>query len=323
MAVPNLSEIVTTTLRNRTKQLADNTTKNSALLFQLNKQGKIRPVSGGRTIVQELDFQENSTYKRYSGYETLNISPSEVISAAEFNYKQAAVAVSISGLEQLQNSGKEALIELLEARITNAERTIVNNISSDSYSDGTADGSKQIGGLQHLVADSPSTGTVGGIDRSTFTFWRNVSFDATTDGGAAATSANIQTYMNQVYVQLVRNADAPNLIIADDAYWRLYLESLQNIQRIVDDEFAQAGYQNLMYMGAPAVLGGGVGSQAPANHMYFLNCEYLHFRPHRDRNFVVLDPDRFAVNQDAMVKLLAWAGNLTLSNGSLQGVLKD
>lgn len=326
MASPNLSEIVTTTLRSRTGQLADNVTSNNALLMRLKERGKIKPVAGGRTIVQELDYAENSTYKRYSGYESLDISPSDVFSAAEFNYKQAAVAISMSGLEMLQNSGREAIIDLLESRITNAERTMANNISADIYSDGTA--TNQIGGLQLLVADSPATGTVGGINRATFSFWRNVAFDATTDGGAAATSANIQQYMNRVYVQIVRGADRPDLIVADNNYWRLYLESLQAIQRITDDKMAQAGFMTLKYMDADVVLDGGFQNSASNggaadNHMYFLNTNYIHFRPHRDRNMVPLEPDRFAVNQDAMVKLIAFAGNMTLSNASLQGVLKD
>lgn len=106
MASPNLDEIVTTTLRNRTGKLADNVTENNALLKRLKMRGNVKPVSGGRTIVQELEYAENGTFKRYSGYETLNINPSDVLTAAEFNYAQAAVAVSISGLEQLQNSGK-------------------------------------------------------------------------------------------------------------------------------------------------------------------------------------------------------------------------
>ena len=91
-----LTEIVTTTLRNRTGKLADNVTKNNALLNRLKKKGKVKPVSGGRTIVQELEYAENGTYKRYSGYEVLNISPSDVFTGAEFNYAQSAVAVSIS-----------------------------------------------------------------------------------------------------------------------------------------------------------------------------------------------------------------------------------
>lgn len=323
MASPNLDAITTTTLRNRTGKLADDVSKNTALMFRLKEKGKIRSISGGRTIVQELEYAENSTYKRYSGYDVLNISPSDVITAAEYSYAQAAVAVSISGLEMLQNSGPNALIDLLEARIKNAERTLINNLSGDIYSDGTADGGKQITGLQAQVADSPSTGTVGGINAATYSFWRNIAFDATTDGGAAATSANIQSYMNRVYVQVVRNNDKPDLIAADNNYYRLYLESLQAIQRISSDKLGQAGFDNLKYMQADVVLDGGFGGSAPTNHMYFLNTDYLSWAPHKDRNMVPLDPERFAVNQDAMVKLIAFAGNLTCSNRSLQAVLKD
>lgn len=318
-----LTEIVTTTLRNRTGKLADNVTKRNALLQRLRKKGKVKPVSGGRTIVQELEYAENGTFKRYSGYETLNISPSDVFTGAEFNYAQAACAVSISGLEMIQNSGENAIIDLLESRIANAERTLVNNIAIDCYSDGTADGGRQIGGLQLLVSTSPSTGTVGGIDASATigTFWRNIAFSGVTNGGAATSAANIQSYMNRVYLQLVRQSDAPDLLVADNNYYRFYLESLQSIQRIASDEMAQAGFQSLKYMNADVVFDGGIGGGAPTNSMYFLNTDYIFFRPHAERNFTPLGDDRFAVNQDAMVKLIGFAGNMTVSNRRLQGVL--
>lgn len=64
MASPNLSEIVTTTLRNRTGKLADNVTENNAILRRLKQRGTMKPVSGGRTIVQELEYAENGTYQR-------------------------------------------------------------------------------------------------------------------------------------------------------------------------------------------------------------------------------------------------------------------
>jgi hypothetical protein len=324
MASPNLTEIVTTTLRSRTKQLADNVTKSTALLNRLNTKGKVKPVSGGRTIVQELEYAENGTYQRYSGYETLNISPSDVFSAAEYDWKQASVAVTISGLEQIQNAGPERIIDLLESRISNAEKTMTNNIGADCYSDGTADGGKQIGGLQLLVADTPSGTTVGGISATTWSFWKNISFDATTDGSAAATSANIQSYMNRVWVQVVRNTDKPDLIVADNNYWRLYLESLQAIQRITTvTDGATAGFPSVKYMTADVVLDGGFGGNAPTNHMYFLNTDYILYRPSRDRNMTVEDGDRVPINQDALVKMIMFAGNMTTSNRSLQGLLKD
>jgi len=318
-----LTEIVTTTLRNRTGKLADNVTKNNALLMRLRKRGNVKTVSGGRTIVQELEYAENGTFKRYSGYEALNISPSDVFTGAEFNYAQAAVAVSISGLEQLQNSGEDAIIDLLESRIKNAEKTLVNNIALDCYSDGTADGGRQIGGLALLVSGTPTTGVVGGIDASTTvgSFWRNTAFSAVTNGGAAATSANIQSYMNRVYVQQVRGTDRPDLIIADNNYFRLYLESLQAIQRITSNEMGEAGFDSLKYMNSDVVLDGGYGGGAPLNTMFFLNTDYIYFRPHTDRNFAPIGDDRYAVNQDAMVKLVGFAGNMTVSNRRLQAVL--
>lgn len=316
-----MTEIVTTTLRNRTGALKDNVSKNNALLGRLRKKGKVKTVSGGRTIVQEMEYAENGTFKRYSGYENLNISPSDVFTAAEFNYAQAAVAISISGLEMIQNSGENAIIDLLDSRISNAERTLTNNIALDCYSDGTADGGRQIGGLQLLVSSNPGTGTVGGIDRSQWAFWRNKKFSAASDGGAALSSANIQSYMNRLWVQMVRGSDQTDLIVADNNAYRLYLESLQAIQRIQSTDEGAAGFGGLKYMGADVVLDGGYGGGAPTNTMYFLNTDYIYFRPHADRFFVPLGDDRFAVNQDAMVKLIGFAGNMTLSNAFLQGVL--
>ena len=323
MASPNLSEIVTTTLRNRTGQLADNMLDNNALLSRLKKRGKVQPVSGGRTIVQELEYADNATFKRYSGYETLNISPSDVFTAAEFDYKQAAVAVSISGLEQLQNSGEEAIINLLASRIRNAEKSLMNGISGDIYSDGTADGGKQIGGLQLLVSKTPTSGTVGGIDRATWSFWQN----GATVSGTAASATNIQDRMNSMALSLVRGTDRPDLIVADGNYYQHYLTSLQAIQRITDPEMAASGFTSLKYYGhggsADVVLDGGQGGNCPTNTMYFLNTDYIHFRPHKDRNFTPIGDERYAVNQDAMVKLIGFAGNMTLSNASLQGVLSQ
>ena len=123
-----------------TLKLADNVAKNNAILTTLSTKGRIKTFGGGNVILQELEFAENSTVKNYSGYETLNISPSEVMSSASFDIKQKAVAVSISGLEELQNSGREQMIDLLEARVSNAEKSMANSIAVDMYSDGTGDG---------------------------------------------------------------------------------------------------------------------------------------------------------------------------------------
>ena len=337
MAFPNVSDVVTTTIENRSKKAADNITRNNALFRRLEKKGNARSFDGGRTIWQEVEYALNATANWYSGYEVLNIAPQAIFSAAEYYIRQAAVAVSISGLEELQNTGDEQMINLIAGRVKNAENSLTTLIASAGiYSDGT--NSKAIGGLQFLVSSTPTTGVVGGIDRSAWTFWQNIAYSALTNGGAAATSANIRRYMDATYVQLVRGTDKPDILVADNNYWLFYNESLQPLQRITDAEMAEAGYQSLVYMGSPVVLDGGFQgftsdpSQfgptsssslggVPANTMYFLNSSYFYYRPHAKRNFKPLSPDRHSVNQDAMVKLIGWAGNVTLSNGRLQGVL--
>ena len=341
MAFPNLSEIVTTTLRNRTGELADNMSRNNAALLRLTRKGNLKTFSGGRTIVQELNYANNQTFQWYSGYQVLNVSPSQVFSAAEYPIRQAAVAVSISGLEDLQNSGEEAIIDLLESRIINAEDTFMNGLSQGIYGDGSVTNS--VGGLQLLVANTPTSGVVGGIDRSQWSFWQNQSWSAATNGNTTLSSATILQQMDALWVTLIRGRDSPDLIIADNNTYRYYLNALQSIQRVGSEgaapDMAEAGFQSLKYITSDVVLDGGfqgvstdplppqlsssssaVGG-APSSTMYFLNTKYIHWRPHARRNMVPLDPDRFSINQDAMIRLIGWAGNMTLSNAFLQGVL--
>lgn len=323
MPSPNLSELVTTTLRERAPDVADNVSDNTALLKRLKKKGNIWLVDGGRNITMPLEYAEG-TFTRYSGYEQIDITPADVLSAAEYEWKQAAVSISMSGLEKIQNAGKNQVINWLTARVSNAEKTMSNNISSDIYSDGTASGGKQIGGLALIVANANTTGTVGGINAANFSFWQNAEYSDGTDFGATATSTNMQAFMNRGWIQVVRNSEKPDLVVADNNYYLNYLESLTANQRFTGDpSSAQSGFQSLKYMTADVVLDGGQGGDMSANRMYFLNTDYLKFVTHTDRNFVTLDDDRFSTNQDAFVRLMGWAGNLVCSNRSLQLVLRN
>lgn len=324
----NVGQIVATTLRNRSSEVADAVSNNNALLAWMRKRNNIKLKSGGRTIFMPIRYQGTGNFKRYSGYELLDISIQDVVDGFEYNWKQAATSVSMSGLEMLQNNGEAAVLDLLEQKIEASEDELVNGISNDVYSNGTADGGRQIGGLQLLIADTPTTGTIGGINRATTPQIRNVSFSGVTDGGGAVTSTNIVQYMNSVWARLVRGADKPDLIVVDNNYWSLYLANLQFNQRFTNTNKADAGFTTIDYMGSDVVLDGGVYDTSfgytgmPTNHMYFINTKYLQFVTHEDRNFEPIGGNRQSVNQDATVKITGWAGNLTTNNPKLQGVLK-
>lgn len=327
------TDIIATTIQSRTGVLADNLTNNNALLRRVKSKGNVRPFSGGNVILEEIMYNDPNTNNAnsYSGYELINITPDSPISAAQYSITQYADSVTMSGLETLQNSGKEAIIDLLEGRMKVSEARLLNRIAGDLYGDGTGNGGKNLTGLGAAVPDDPTTGTYGGIDRATWTFWQSKKYSGVTNGGAAVSAANIQAYMTALAIQLVRGTDRADLIVADNNYFAFYVESLQAIQRVSDPEMAGAGFSSLKFYGggqsADVVLDGGIGSSSynsgsgNANHMWFLNTNYIFFRPHKDRNFVPIGGERQAINQDAIVKLYGWAGNLTTSGSQFQGVL--
>jgi hypothetical protein len=321
----SISDIVATTIQSRTRQIADNVTKNNALLARLNQRGNVKTFSGGSTILQELSFAENGNAGFYSGYDLLPVAAQDVISAAEFQIKQLACPVVISGLEQLQNSGREAFIDLLESRINVAEATMANKLAASIYSDGTGSGGKEVTGLNAAVPSNPTTGTYGGIDRATWTFWQSKLYDFSTAGVTPPpTGAQMQTGLNTLWASLVRGSDRPDLIVLDSAYWGIYTASLQANQRFTDPSVGSLGFPSLKFMDADVVLDGGIGGFCPANTGFMLNTKYLFMRPHRDRNMVSLSPNkRYAINQDAEVQILAWAGNLTCSGAQFQGRIQN
>jgi hypothetical protein len=319
-----ITDIIATTIQSRSGVLADNLTQNNAILQRLQQKGNVNPFSGGNVILQEIMYNDTTTNNAnsYSGYEVLNIAPDSPISAAQFSITQYADAVTMSGLEMLQNSSKEAIIDLLDGRMQVSEARLLNRISGDLYLDGTGNGGKNITGLGAAIPDVATSGVYGGIDRANWTFWR-----PTVTSGTTVTALNILGLMTSTAIQLVRGTDKADLIIADNNFYSLYVQALQAIQRITSEESGAAGFASLKFYGggtsADVVLGGGVGGQATSNHMFFLNTDYIFFRPHKDRNFVPIGGERQAINQDAVVKLLGWAGNLTCSNQQLQGLLKN
>lgn len=315
MASPNstFTEMVTTTLRNHPTEIADNVSNHNALFRRLRDKGQIKMLSGGYEIVRNLDYAENATYQRYSGYDTLNIAASDVLSAAKFDWVQAAVHVTASGRELRQNSGKEAMVNLVNARTTNARRTAANNMSVDLYSTGAL--SNQMGGLGHVVT-SDGTGTVGGIPSSTFTFWQNNFHEFS--GTPSATTIKLQ--MQTMWLELVRGGDRPDLIVSSHDFYTFFWDSLTDLQRYASSDQAVVGFNSLKFVDADVIFDSNTNFGTTAQVMYFLNTDFLEICAHREANWSTLD-EKMSVNQDAEVIPIIWMGNLCVSNRSLQGKL--
>jgi hypothetical protein len=320
MASPNstFTEIVTTTLRNHPNAVADNVSNHNALWRRMKKKGNIIRASGGYEIIEPLDFAENATYQRYSGFEVLDVGESDVLSAAKYDWKQAAVHVVSSGLELRQNNGKEAIINLAKAKMKNAMRTMANNLSIDIYSDGTANGSKQIGGLQNILS-TVGTGTVGGINSSTYTWWKNQFTD-----GSGATKTTIGDKMRTLWLLCERGSDQPDFIVSTDDLYTLYWNGLTDLQRFTSkDEEAGHGFgSGLKFMHADVFRESSDSTSSLTNKMYFLNTSYLKMVVHKDAYLNTLD-EKVPLQQDGVAIPIIFQGNMVCSNRARQGLLFD
>jgi len=307
MANPNFDALLSTTLANYRDKLTDNVFTARPLTYWLSDKGRIRTESGGTKIVEQLIYGQNDTVKSYSGYETLSLTPQEGISAAEYDWKQYGASIAISGIEEAKNNGEHAIIDLLEAKIMQAEESLREGFNQMFFGDGTGNSGKNWNGLGNLIE---SGNTVGGINSATAgnEYWR--SYEENTAG--ALTLLQMATAYNSVSV----GNDHPDLILTTQTLFEKYESLLQPQLRYTDTKTAEAGFQNLLFKGAPIMY----DVHAPAGTMFFINSKYLKLVGHSDKWFAQTDFVR-PENQDARFALIMCYGNLVCSNRKKQGKL--
>jgi hypothetical protein len=318
MASPNstFTEMVTTTLRHHVKSVVDNNSKNNALVNRLKKKGNIETVSGGYELAFPVDYGGNGTYQRFDGYDALNVAPSEVLTAAKYDWAQIAIHVTASGKEIRMNSGQNAMIRLVKDRTKSAMRTATNNFSTDIYSSGSL--TNQIGGMAHLIQTN-GQGTVGGINSATYTWWRNQFKEMT----GTDTFASIITDMNSLWYSTVRGSDKPDLIVSTHDLYAAYEATLQNLQRYASSDMASAGFEALKYKSADVIFDSDdTNFTTTGQRMYFVNTDYLRLIQHSDAQWTQ-DDQKVPVNQDAVIIPVYWMGQLVCDNRARQGIMID
>jgi hypothetical protein len=307
MSNPNFDALLSTTLANYRDQLTDNVFTDRVLTNHLMSNGRIRMVNGGTKIVEPLIYGQNSTVASYSGYDPISLTAQDGISAAEYEWKQYAASIAISGIEEAKNNGEQEIINLLEAKIMQAEESMREGFNAMFFSDGTGNSGKNWNGLGNLIE---SGNTVGGINSATAgnEYWR--SYEENTAG--ALTLAQMATAYNSVSV----GNDRPDLVLTTRTLFEKYEALLQPQLRYTDTKTADAGFQNLLFKAAPVVY----DTAAPAGTMFFINSKYLSLVGHSGKWFQQTEFVR-PEDLDARYALIMCYGNLTCRNAAKQGKL--
>ena len=261
--------------------------------------------------------ESNKQDQRYSDWDLLSIQQSDVLSAAEYSWKQIAIHVVASGRELRINSGDSQIEKLVASRIKNAYRTFDNNFSSDLYSDGSL--ANQIGGLQHIIADT-NTNTVGGISAATWAFWQNTVFDLSVNSVTISSTTIENDAMLPLWLSIDRGqGDSPDLVLFDTVYFTHFEKSQTSLKRYASSSDVQAGILSLRYKSAD-VVHDTAASGVPASHGYMVNTNYVKLVVHEDADLDEMEKKE-PVNQDGEVVPILWMGNMTCSNRKMQGVI--
>jgi len=303
----SFDSLLSTTLANYRDQLTDNIFTARPLTNHLMENGRVRMLDGGTKIVEPLIYGQNDTVGSYAGYDSISLTAQEGISAAEFEWRQYAASIAISGIEEAKNNGEAAIVNLLEAKIMQAEESMRESFNQMFFADGTGNSGKDWNGLGNLV---DATTAVGGIDpTATGNGW----WGSYEEGTAGALSlADMATAYNSVSV----GNDHPDMVLTTQALFEKYESLLQPQLRYTDAKTADAGFQNLLFKSAPVVY----DVHAPAGTMFFINSKYLTLVGHSGKWFSQTEFVR-PENLDAQYALIMCYGNLTVRNRAKQGKL--
>ena len=316
-ANPNFDSLLSTTLDNYRKTIEDNIFNATPLLYWLKQKNRKTVLNGGAKIIIPLMYEKNSTVKSYSGYDPLDVTPQEGISAAEYEWKQIAGSITVSRSEERKNSGESQVINLLDSKIRQAELSLEDTLSTMLFSDGTGNGGKDLMGLAALLKDTPTTGSVGGISRATNTWWRN---QYTTGTKTTTAYDNLLAAMRTVYNRSSKGSDHPDLILSDRDTFEGYESLLVTNERFQDQKTGDAGFENLKFKGATVLWDPACPGSTSDGRMYFLNSKYLSWVVDEQTDFTIT-PFVRPKDQDAKTAQILFMGNFVASNLQRQGVI--
>ena len=320
MPNPNLTtgQMLTTTLDNYRPEIVSNIINNHPLFSRLQTKGNIVKCSGGVSFNEKISYASNGTVQSQGEYDVFNTTPQDVLATATFAQKIVSGTMTMTDLEMKQNSGKEAFINLAEAKKRVLMESMKNYMGGTSgiYSDGTGSGGKDIGGLQLLISDAPTSGTVGGINRANYSVWQNKLYDFSVES-VTASASTIQAAFNTLWTRCQAQAgELPDLIAADSVYFSYFETSLQTVQRITDPSIGALGFSSYKYKNADVFY----DPECPASHAYFINTNHI-FLKYLGKDLLEVGETQRAFNQPAYVTPIMFTGNMTIDNARVHGVM--
>jgi len=348
--------LLSTTLMAYRKTMVDNIFNDSAYLAYMRMTDSIKKQNGGERIAMPLMYGDNSTIKTVGGYEVLDTTPQEGITTAFYPWAEIAGTISIARKEERQNAGEGRLINLLEAKIKQAEMTMREKLNTDllhgtlygTAGSGTWVPEVSAGGnigllplgyfLRQLNATAPLVGgNVGNIDVSAEAWWRHKT--ATLDSGTKETGnsfaitvstwAGLKYALYKMYMTCSKGSGgSPDLCVADQYSYEYYNNALDANVRYMNTKMADMGFDTIKLRGATMIWDEmvpdidkayAIGHASWDGSVFFLNTKFYNIIIDSETDIITtpfIEPE----NQTAKTAKVLFMGNAGVSNLRKQGV---
>lgn len=275
-----LDNLYTTTWQNMKDTVRDNIFNALPFWFWLKEKGRMESVEGGRWLSEPLQYDKADTVRWIGKGGTAPMNDFQFLTTAKYDWRYLVGSVMRFGIDDQQNRGKNEIINLMSTKLSNVQNSLATEMETRLFGGAgtvsagtTTDTNPAFDGLQFLVPDDPTAAAnnAGGIDPSTYTWWRSQATNMTGKSFASYGISYMRTLMNNCMNNL--KMDAPDLILSGQTPYEYYEDSVLPIYRITDNKLADMGFDNIKYKGRPMMW-----SPSCANtRMYMLNTNFIKF----------------------------------------------
>src|SRR3990167_4386253 len=242
------------------------------LMNRLSKGKAFVGFNGGKKIIGAIEYALNPNVEWISDYQTVSTDRPDSFDEYEWEWKQIGGTVPISSQEEAENAGGSRKFNLKSAKLQNLSDTVKSTLNTSFYSDGTGSSSKEAGGLRHIVASSPTTGSPGGINRATYSFWRN---QQVSGAQTAADFDNLRSSMRSSYNSCSQGVSSqhPTFGVTTQTVFHGYEGLLIANERFTSKESGDGGFKSEVLKFKGLLLAW--DRDCPSGLMYLLNEQFL------------------------------------------------
>ena len=262
-----IDDLFTTTWSKRRTKATEQAFLKTPLIFWFRQKGRIENIAGHTRIEIPLEYGSNETVRWVDKGDTVPITDATLLTMAYEDWKYVSVSIPRFWQDDQKNRGEARIISLVDTKLGAAERAL--NEEFERILNGDGSGSKEPNGLQNLISATPTLGTLHGINRVSYDWFRNQQ-KTSTGSSSLYLISDMRTTLNNC-LRYSGSELKDIIIMTTQSIFEYYEDECFEMKVLQNTMLADAGFDTLNFRGRPMIW----GPSAPDGNMYFINPNYI------------------------------------------------